>query len=154
MNSAISTQWYIILWVNMSSLFPPPFSPSANGPREGGLDTRGNHMAWPNLFRMKNIPRGKKKPNQHWANPRPIPGTVPNTQTRDKFNGDITGPANGAGGSTAAALGWRRWEPASQRWRCPSSVSSGHGHRHGDAASWGRGGQSDATRQSGIRAAF
>lgn len=82
--------------------FPPPFSPSANGPREGGLDTRGNRMGWPNLFRINKVSRGKKKP-QKTKKPKnqqtPTPGIVPNTWARDKFNGDVTRPANRAGGA-------------------------------------------------------
>ena len=78
----------------MSPCFHHPLAQVQTSPREGGLDTRGNRTGWPNLFRMNKVSREKKK-----TNPTPTPGTVPNTRTQDKFNGDVTRPANRAGGA-------------------------------------------------------
>lgn len=64
MNSAISSTMIYNFMSQHVLAFPPPFSPSANGPWEGGLDTRGNRMGWPNLFRINKVSRGKKNPKK------------------------------------------------------------------------------------------
>lgn len=125
----------------------PPFNPSANSPREGGLDTRGNRMGWPSLFRRNKGEGGEGKTP-------PTPGIVPNTWRGDELNGGVTRPANQAGehgggagldrirsrfsGLEMSQLGllWARAAP-----RRPGVSGEG-------------GGRSDTTRQSGIRAAL
>lgn len=58
MNSAISSAMIYNFMSQHVLTFPPPFSPSANGPRAGGLDARGNGRAQPSLLRMNKVSKG------------------------------------------------------------------------------------------------
>lgn len=148
MNSAISsTMIYNFMSQHVLLAFPPPFSPSANGPREGGLDTRGNRMGWPNLFRTNKVSRGGGR------KPTPTPGMSQThgheTSSMEMLHVLQTG--HGEHGGSAGLEKVRTRFSTMEMSQLSLLWAQAPPRRHSIT---GKGGQSNTTRQSGIRAAF